>query len=179
MPVSTGHLPGALPGTKQHLYDLVTDGGYRDRKRSSAYNIVPRGDGLGGMQGNGGKKWGYDASLPSGAADAVGREDPGRYRIYRLIAANRHTWWALTHLPANTYKFNKIAIPKCRPCNGTAEILCPTCKGLRRVQATPTTLAGPCPNCRTRPTASMPCAACNPNPVIVDGYSINKNFANW
>ena len=181
MPISPRHLPQALPGTKQHLFNLVTNKVYRDGKRSAAYNIVPRGDGLGGISGKGGKKWGYNATLAPGTEQrAPGEPDPGRYRIYRLMGAgSQATWWVLTHLPGNTYKFNKIAVPKCLPCNGTAEILCPTCRGTKRIAASINNLAGPCPNCRTSPTGSLPCASCCPNPVIVDGYSVDKAFANW
>lgn len=174
------HIPEPRPGSRQHIFNLITDSTYRDNARSASFNIVPQGDGLGGRQGNGGRKWGYDAVLAPGTNERRrGEPDPGRYRFYRLITNNRTTWWVLTHTPGNTYKFNMLAIPRCRPCNGTSEIICPTCRGTRRVLATPDRLAGACPTCRNSPTSALPCPGCTPNPVIVDGYSIDKVLANW
>jgi hypothetical protein len=178
MAYATNQLPEALAGTKLHLFNLVTDSVYRGARKNSAYQFVPQGNGPNGAPGNGGRKWGYAANLPSGAADRYpGDPDPGRYRIYRHIANNRPTWWVLTHLPANTYRFDKITIPKCPGCQGAAEIICPACRGTRTRRDG--NFAEPCPGCAGRPTASLDCPACNPGPVIVDGYSVDKNFAHW
>jgi hypothetical protein len=183
MPISPSHLPEPRAGTKQHLFKLVTDSLYRDRARSATFNIVPAGDGSNGRQGAGGKKWGYDNILAPGTEQRrPGETDPGRFRIYRHIAGTRTTWWVLTHTPGNTYRFNQIAIPKCKGCKGTAEILCQTCKGTRRLPANPARLAGPCPDCLRTPHSVFPCPECCPNgekPVIVDGASISKKFAEW
>lgn len=180
MPVSNKSMPGALAGSRRHLFDLVTDTDYRNRKSNASYDFVPRSDGGPGTPGSGGKKWGYDANLPAGIAQAHGRADPGRYRFYRHIPAGRAekaSWWVLEHTPGNTYKFIKISIPRCEPCKGTAETLCATCKGVGRV--TEGRYSGPCSACGGRANAVSACSSCCPNPIIVDGYSIEKNFIKW
>lgn len=183
MPVTPKTLPEARLGSKRHLFDLVTDSDYRNRKSNASYDIVPAADGGQGRRGTGGRKWGYDADLPAGTEQANQRgqyKDPGRYRFFRWIQpGNATTWWVLKHLPANTYQFHKITIPRCATCRGTAEILCPGCKGTRRVAATPDRLAGRCPVCADKPNPVLPCPDCGDKPVIVDGVSVEKNFARW
>ena len=74
-------LPDAKLGTKRHLFDLVTDSTYRNGKRSSSYDFIPLGEGPGGQVAAGGRKWGYDAQLPSGTADKRPGEDPDRKSV--------------------------------------------------------------------------------------------------
>jgi hypothetical protein len=182
MPVSPANLPDAKPGTKRHLFDLVTNSTYRDKHSNMAYEFVPTADGGPGKKGPGGKKWGYSATLACGTEQAQAKTpyvDPGRHRIFRWMQGDKPTWWLATHTPSNTYKFIKITLPKCRPCNGTAEIICPTCRGTRRQQIGNSPMTGPCPTCAKRPAPVLPCPACTPSPVIADGYSIDKSFANW
>jgi len=60
--------------------------------------------------------------------------DPGKHRIFRWTQGARPNRWLASHTPSNTCKFTKITLPKCAPSKGTAEIICPTCKGTRRQQ---------------------------------------------
>ena len=171
MPVTPKNLPDQKPTTRRHLFDLVTNGTYRDNHSNMAYDFVPTVDGGPGIKGAGGKKWGYSATLACGTEQAQAMRpyvDPGKHRIFRWMQGARPSWWLASHTPSNTYKFTKITLPKCAPCKGT-----------RRQQVADARMSGPCPTCAGRPMPVLPCPSCTPNPVIADGYSVDKNFANW
>lgn len=185
MPTNILHLPGPLAGTKKHLFELVTKTTYRDNARHEKYGFVPQGDRQLGKIGKGaGTKYGWDDTLPSGTNNRrEGDKDPGKYRFYRLVAAHdRHTWWYLDHIGYNQYLFFLIAIPKCSGCKGTNSIVCPFCKGAGRVYVAGEPVTA-CLTCRAERDATkrgfITCPDCGTDPVIVDGYSVEKSFAKW
>jgi len=177
MATSTKMLPAS---TRLHLFNLVTNPTYRQNADSAAYDRAPDKDGTMGRAkaaGESVRKYGYDVTLAAGTATRGNGPDPGRYRLLAYTdKKGRTTWWRAVHLPANTYKFEKINIPSCNTCGGTADNICTRCKGSGRQEESVDVFAGPCTQCNKQGFAS--CATCAP-PVVVDGVAISRTYSKW
>lgn len=136
-------LPAA---TKTHLRSLVTDSKYRNSACSSKYNL-----GGPGSPGKPIKKFGWNASLPSGAAEKrKGQDDAGKYRLGMYTKPSRDGgnafWYKMTHVGDNSYKFEPITgFPVCGKCRGTGDVVCPDCGGAGRTNVG--NLSQPCRKC--------------------------------
>lgn len=176
MTKATKHLSSA---TRTHLFKLITDPVYRRGADSTTYDKVPTEDGkMGRNKGRGEslRKFGYTSTLPSSTATRREGPDPGRYRVAVFTNGSRSTWWEMTHLPANTYKFTKIIFPRCSNCGGTSTKICRHCHGTARLSYSVEHLAGPCTYCNKQGFSN--CASCSP-PIVLNGESISKDLADW
>jgi hypothetical protein len=186
MAKKTAQLPAA---TRRHLFDLVTDTIYRRNASSESYDFMPSTDG--GMARRKGrdeslKKYGYTPTLPAGTKSRRrGDPDPGRYRLAAFTfrddsgvgpPVNKTQWWLAEHAPGNTYRFHRILVPACRSCGGASNRICTQCGGSGRMPNSLESLSGPCTACKSAGWSD--CTACAP-PVVVDGQSVSRSFADW
>ncbi|MFP4449628.1 MAG: hypothetical protein ACLFP0_01715 [Rhodosalinus sp.] len=182
MAKKTSQLPAA---TRRHLFGLVTDTIYRRNASSESYDFVPSTDG--GMartrrRGESLRKFGYTATLPAGTnSRRSGAPDPGRHRLAVFTfpddsGVDKTQWWQAEHAPGNTYRFHKILVPACLSCRGASNRICTQCGGSGRMPNSVEQLSGPCTACNSAGWSD--CAACAP-PVVVDGKSVSRTFADW
>ena len=177
----------ALPQpTKQYLFNLITSPNFASNQPFESFTQNP--DGIAGNT----RKFAWQPGMPTGGGGA------GALRLLKHVHNDpvKVVWFRATHTPGNTYRFDRIIIPACTGCRGTADILCPSCQGFNVADPT----LNPDPANRP-PGAALPafwdkrpCTVCNRrgvircptctqgglvNPQVVDGRAVSRNFAQW